>query len=391
MTKAPRGSDEQLTGDFYAGCMNEAQANSLGAKPIEPLLARDRCDPQRARRAEDHRRAARRADRGAVRRVRRLRRAQPVVRDRAVLRQRARHAGSRLLPEGRRTLQGSAREVSQYVQRLFALAGSNEAQAKAAAETVVTLETRSRAGVARQRRAARSAEDRSQDDVRRSLQKLTPAFDWQRTSTHRAAAGRAERDRAEASCRSSTASCAKPRSRTGRRICARTCSIPRRRRCPTISSRRSSRSASEFLNGAREMKPRWKRCAEATDSLLGDALGRKYVEKYFPPEAKARMLELVKNLQLAMKETIEGLEWMGAADEGACAGEAQHVQSEDRLPRQVEGLQLGRGDAATRTGSRCRGAPLRRAGRSSSRSTSRSIAAAGSSRRRPRTRTTTRR
>ena len=40
MMKAQRGSIEQLTGDFYAGCMNEAQANSLGAKPIAPLLAR---------------------------------------------------------------------------------------------------------------------------------------------------------------------------------------------------------------------------------------------------------------------------------------------------------------------------------------------------------------
>jgi endothelin-converting enzyme/putative endopeptidase len=58
------------------------------------------------------------------------------------------------------------------------------------------------------------------------------------------------------------------------------------------------------------MKPRWKRCAEATDALLGEALGRKYVEKYFPPEAKARMQELVKNLRLGMKETIEGLDWM---------------------------------------------------------------------------------
>ena len=37
--KAQRGSIEQLTGDFYAGCMNEAQANSLGIKPIAPLLA----------------------------------------------------------------------------------------------------------------------------------------------------------------------------------------------------------------------------------------------------------------------------------------------------------------------------------------------------------------
>jgi endothelin-converting enzyme/putative endopeptidase len=59
------------------------------------------------------------------------------------------------------------------------------------------------------------------------------------------------------------------------------------------------------------MKPRWKRCAESTDSLLGEALGRKYTEKYFPPAAKARMQELVKNLLLAMGDTIRGLAWMG--------------------------------------------------------------------------------
>jgi endothelin-converting enzyme/putative endopeptidase len=66
-----------------------------------------------------------------------------------------------------------------------------------------------------------------------------------------------------------------------------------------------------YLGGQAEMKPRWKRCIEAEDNDLGEALGQKYVEKYFPPEAKARMLEMVKNLRLAMQDTIEGLEWMG--------------------------------------------------------------------------------
>src|SRR5215471_10132164 len=53
----------------------------------------------------------------------------------------------------------------------------------------------------------------------------------------------------------------------------------------------------------------WPAGAEAT---LGEALGKKYVEKYFPPEAKARMQDMVKNLLAAMQDTIEGLEWMGA-------------------------------------------------------------------------------
>jgi endothelin-converting enzyme/putative endopeptidase len=58
------------------------------------------------------------------------------------------------------------------------------------------------------------------------------------------------------------------------------------------------------------MKPRWKRCVEAEDGDLGEALGQKYVEKYFPPAAKARMQDMVKNLLAGMKQTIEGLDWM---------------------------------------------------------------------------------
>ena len=125
------------------------------------------------------------------------------------------------------------------------------------------------------------------------------------------------------------------------------------------------------------MKPRWKRCAESTDNQLGEALGRKYVEKYFPPEAKARMQDMVKNILLAMKDTIDGLDWMGADDQEEGAREALDVQSEDRLSRQVEGLRR-RGDRAhARTGTT---SSRPRAGTSTttaSRSASRSIAAAG--------------
>ena len=58
------------------------------------------------------------------------------------------------------------------------------------------------------------------------------------------------------------------------------------------------------------MKPRWKRCVESTDQFLGEALGQKYVEKYFPPEAKARMQEMVRNLLAAMRDDILSRPWM---------------------------------------------------------------------------------
>jgi len=65
-----------------------------------------------------------------------------------------------------------------------------------------------------------------------------------------------------------------------------------------------------YLAGAAELKPRWKRCVESTDRLLGEALGKKYVDKYFPPEAKARMQELVRNLLLAMRDDVLSRPWM---------------------------------------------------------------------------------
>ncbi len=66
----------------------------------------------------------------------------------------------------------------------------------------------------------------------------------------------------------------------------------------------------QYLQGAKEMKPRWKLCVEATDSDLGEALGKKYVEKTFSPEAKARMQEMVKNILAALHDDISTITWM---------------------------------------------------------------------------------
>jgi putative endopeptidase len=67
------------------------------------------------------------------------------------------------------------------------------------------------------------------------------------------------------------------------------------------------------LQGTKELLPRWKRCVSATDRQLGEALGQIYVQKYFPPEAKARALELVNNLTKALQDDLQTLPWMGPA------------------------------------------------------------------------------
>ncbi len=64
------------------------------------------------------------------------------------------------------------------------------------------------------------------------------------------------------------------------------------------------------LNGTKELLPRWRRCVMATDGTLGELLGQVYVKKAFPPEAKARMKELVNNLVAALRDNINTLDWM---------------------------------------------------------------------------------
>ncbi len=66
----------------------------------------------------------------------------------------------------------------------------------------------------------------------------------------------------------------------------------------------------KFLSGTETLKPRWKRVLSATNEALGEALGKLYVEKYFPPHAKTRMLTLVENLKAALALRISDLEWM---------------------------------------------------------------------------------
>lgn len=67
------------------------------------------------------------------------------------------------------------------------------------------------------------------------------------------------------------------------------------------------------LNGAKEMKERWKLVQETIDQMMGEALGQVYCEKAFTPETKKRMMELVNNLGLSFQDRIQSLDWMSDA------------------------------------------------------------------------------
>ena len=64
------------------------------------------------------------------------------------------------------------------------------------------------------------------------------------------------------------------------------------------------------MTGAEQDRPRWKRAVGTVQDVLGMAVGKMYVEKYFPAESKQRMLQLVENLRVALGERIKSLTWM---------------------------------------------------------------------------------
>ena len=66
----------------------------------------------------------------------------------------------------------------------------------------------------------------------------------------------------------------------------------------------------KVMSGKQEQQPRWKRSLNTVNGALGEAVGEMYVEKYFPASSKEKMLTLVGNLQTALSERINGLEWM---------------------------------------------------------------------------------
>ncbi len=102
------------------------------------------------------------------------------------------------------------------------------------------------------------------------------------------------------------------------------------------------------LTGATELKPRWKRCVEATDSDLGFALGQKYVEQSFPPAAKARVLSMVQEIETMLGQDVQSLPWMTPATKQQALVKLRAVANKIGYPdkwRDYSSVKIVRGEA----------------------------------------------
>ncbi len=307
----PKGSVEQLIGDFYGACMDQPRVNELGVKPIKPLLdeieqIRDVSAVQRT-----------------IGRLHAIGIAVPFVvaavsdnhKPGNVIAQIA--AGGLGMPDRDYYLKPDPRfkdardKYMAHVASLFRLAGETDAAANADANSVIRLETRF-ADASLDNVALRDPATTDHKMSFGELQRLAPAFNWsayfKEAGLAPAVLNIAEPKFVKAFNRDLTA---EPVAQWKAYLKWHLLNSA----APSLSDdfvKEDFAFNGRYLNGATEMKPRWKQCVELTDSLLGEALGKKYVERFFPAAAKARMQEMVTNLMAAMGETIQGLDWMSA-------------------------------------------------------------------------------
>jgi putative endopeptidase len=102
------------------------------------------------------------------------------------------------------------------------------------------------------------------------------------------------------------------------------------------------------LTGAKELRPRWKRCVQYTDNDLGESLGQAFVKVAFGPQAKADTLKMVHELEAALQTDIEGLGWMTPATKKAALVKLRAIADKIGYPdhwRDYSALTIVRGDA----------------------------------------------
>lgn len=310
--KRPRSSVQAKVGDCYAACMDEAGIEARGTQPLQPILAsvdQVRTKAELFRRFGENQAAALPGLFGFG--------AAPDLHDSrrtiANLGQ-----GGISLPDRDDYLKDDAKSKEKrekfvaHVVALLQLAGVGRQQASADAQTVLRIES-ALAEAYLDRVAMRDPRNRDNPMRREELKQLAPAVDFESFFGGVAAP---PFERLNVSSRryfeiADALVAATPLQDWKTYLRWRSVRLA----APYLGSAfvaEDYRFNREYLNGAKEMEPRWKRCVQATDSGLGDALGQLYVEKTFGADGKARMRTMIDALTAALREDIEGLAWMTA-------------------------------------------------------------------------------
>jgi len=313
---------EQKVGDYYASCIDEAAINKAGIKPLQPVLDR----------------------------INRIKNKSELPQVLAAIHQTIRPANLNFLEaqypgvlagiypapdfdDAGKTIaaldqagmsmpgrefylkdDAKSKEIREkyvkYVAQLLALTGTPQAQASSDAQTILRMETEL-AKASMDIVLRRDPKNLNNKMSLQQLQALTPSFNWNRYLSGMGAAV------------SPQYLIMAPDYFRGMEKLIKSEPVEHWRtflKYSTVRSMASSLSQpfveanfdffARTLSGTQEIQPRWRRCSIYADIDLGEAVGQAYVKKYFPPENKARMLEMVKAIESALDEDIDAQSWM---------------------------------------------------------------------------------
>lgn len=239
-------------------------------------------------------------------------------------------------------------EYEAHVARLLMLGGATEAAAKAEAARIVALETE----IAKAHWTNvenRQAEKRYNPAPAAAFATQYPGIDWQAFRTLTGVEGEATLNVAQPSAIKGIAGLVESAPLDDWKAWMRYHTL--RGAAPMLPKAFRDETHAFFgktLSGTPQQEDRWKQAVNLTSGALGEAIGQEYVARHFPPEAKAQMDELVRNIIAAMDKRLQNLAWMDPKTREAARFKLSRFTPKIGYPdkwRDYSGLDVVRGDA----------------------------------------------
>jgi putative endopeptidase len=308
-----RSAVEQKIGDFYASCMDQPVIDKLGTEPLEPELKR--IDAIKSRDAIPD----------VLARLHLLGveaffyfSSEPDAKDSTQMIAGVDQGGLGLpdrdyyFKDDPKSVKLRAQYVA-HVQKMLELAGESPAGAAADAQAVLAIET----DLAKGSLDLVSRRDPNQIYHKlpvAELAALSPSFDWQKYFAGLGTPSFTDLDVSVPDYIKALDAVLKNRSLAHLKAYLRWRLL--HAEAPFLARSfvlENFRFFGQTLTGAKRLQPRWERCVKATDGDLGFALGQKYVEQEFSPDAKARVLTMVQEIETMLGDDLQSLDWMAPA------------------------------------------------------------------------------
>jgi endothelin-converting enzyme/putative endopeptidase len=339
---------DQKIGDYYASCMDESAIEAKGLAPLRPRL--DRIAALKSKREIALVLAELQAS--GVPAFLRFG-AQPDFRN-ASLNIAALDQGGTALPDRDYYLKEEARfaevrkQYPAHLQKMFELLGESKEAAARDAQTVLEIET-GLAKVSLDRVKRRDPANSDHKMTRKELAALAPAFDWEGFFTAIGTPDFTVINVAWPEFFKGMSQLLEERSlndwKTYLRWQAVLAASPL---LPAAFVNENFNFFDKNLGGAKELRPRWKRCVSLTDQQLGEALGQRYVEATFGSDGKERMSRMVAALDAALDRDIRELPWMTDATRKRALEKRAAIANKIGYPdrwRDYSTVKIVRGDA----------------------------------------------